>query len=108
MEEANAAFLKSKIRGLRTNKSPRRPEAQQQNQPKISKLKERRNKKEGHVVKFSADVYKSKKGQGDTLKAGRYEPFAYIKLNPKMLNKRFKEQAVKSFEDIVSHGKQKK
>jgi hypothetical protein len=39
------------------------------------------------------------------LKAGKHEPFAYIKLNPKMLNKRYKEKAVKSFEGVVSHGK---
>ena len=39
------------------------------------------------------------------MKKGKYEPFAYIKLNPKMLNKRNKEKAVKSFEGVVSHGK---
>jgi len=59
-------------------------------------------------VKHSGDAYKSTKGQGDVLKQGRYEPFAYIKLNPKMLNKRNKEKAVKSFEQVVSSGKRKK
>jgi hypothetical protein len=39
------------------------------------------------------------------LKAGKYEPFAYIQLNPKMLNKRNKTKAIKSFEGVVSHGK---
>ncbi len=39
------------------------------------------------------------------LKQGKYEPFAYIKLNPKMLNKRNKDKAIKSFEGFVSHGK---
>ena len=39
------------------------------------------------------------------MKAGKHEPFAYIKLNPKMLNKRMKDKAIKSFEGIVSHGK---
>lgn len=39
------------------------------------------------------------------LKAGKYEPFAYIKLNPKMLNKRNKDKAVKTFETVVSTGK---
>lgn len=56
-------------------------------------------------MKHSGDAYKSAKGKGDMLKAGKHEPFAYIKLNPKMLNKRYKEQAVKSFENVVSHGK---
>lgn len=68
----------------------------------------KRAKKEdegGHIVKYSGSVYQSSKGKGDVLKKGKYEPFAYIQLNPKMLNKRNKEKAVKSFESIVSHGK---
>jgi len=56
-------------------------------------------------VKYSGSAYKSGKGEGDTLKAGKYEPFAYIQLNPKMLNKRNKTKAIKSFEGVVSHGK---
>lgn len=56
-------------------------------------------------MKYSASAYKSTKGAGDTLKAGKYEPFAYIQLNPKMLNKRNKTKAIKSFEGVVSHGK---
>jgi hypothetical protein len=60
---------------------------------------------DGHIVKYSGSAYKSGKGEGDTLKAGKYEPFAYIQLNPKMLNKRNKTKAIKSFEGIVSHGK---
>ncbi len=74
----------------------------------ISGLKQKRNKKEGddgHIVKYSGNVYKSNKGQGDVLKKGKYEPFAYIQLNPKMLNKRNKDKAVKTFETVVSHGK---
>ncbi len=61
----------------------------------------------GHIMKYSGSAYKSTKGDGDVLKANKYEPFAYIKLNPKMMNKRFKDQAVKSFETVVSHGKKK-
>lgn len=61
--------------------------------------------KSGHHHKFSGDEYKSKKGSGDMLKAGKHEPFAYIQLNPEMLNPRKKNQAVKSFTGIVSHGK---
>ena len=72
-----------------------------------SKLEQKRLKQDegGHIVKYSGEAYKSSKGKGDVLKAGKHEPFAYIKLNPKMLNKRYKEQAVKSFEGVVSHGK---
>jgi ribosomal RNA-processing protein 12 len=71
-----------------------------------SKLKNKRQKKdEEHIVKYSANAYKSDKTSGDVLKKGKYEPFPYIKLNPKMLNKRYKDKAVKSFEGIVSTGK---
>lgn len=60
---------------------------------------------DGHFTKYSGSAYQSQKGKGDVLKAGKYEPFAYIQLNPKMLNKRYKDKAVKSFEGVVSHGK---
>jgi len=53
----------------------------------------------------SSNVYASKKGKGDVLKAGKHEPYAYIKLNPEMLNPRKKSQAVNSFSHVVSHGK---
>lgn len=59
----------------------------------------------GHIVKQSGDVYKSRKGKGDVLKVGTHEPYAYIKLNPEMLNPRKKSQAVQSFSGVVSHGK---
>jgi len=32
----------------------------------------------GHIEKYSADAYKSAKGKGDVLKAGKHEPFSYI------------------------------
>lgn len=53
----------------------------------------------------SGQSYLSKKGKGDVLRAGTHEPYAYIKLNPEMLNPRKKTQAVNSFAGIVSHGK---
>jgi len=39
------------------------------------------------------------------LKAGQHEPYAYIKLNPEMLNPRKKKEAINSFAGLVSHGK---
>ena len=68
-------------------------------------MKRAKKDEDGHIVQYSGDSYKSQKGQGDVLKKGKYEPFAYIKLNPKMLNKRNRDKAVKSFEGFVSHGK---
>lgn len=59
----------------------------------------------GHIVKASGDQYKSTKGKGDVLKAGTHEPYAYIKLNPDMLNPKKKQLAVQSFAGVVSHGK---
>jgi len=52
---------------------------------------------QGHIEKYSGDVYKSAKGKGDVLKAGKLEPFSYIQLNPTLLNKRKKQQAISSF-----------
>ena len=59
----------------------------------------------GHVEKFSADAYKSSKGKGDVLKAGKHEPFSYIQLNPRLLNRRKKHLAVQSFSKVVTFGK---
>ncbi len=61
--------------------------------------------KAGHRVLASATAYKSDKGRGDVLKAGKHEPYAYYQLNPEMLNPRKRKQAVQTFEDVVSHGK---
>lgn len=59
----------------------------------------------GHFEKFSSSAYKSQKGKGDVLKAGKLEPFAYIQLNPRLLNKRHKQKAINSFSKVVSFGK---
>ena len=59
----------------------------------------------GHKVVASGSQYSSAKGKGDVLKAGQHEPYAYIALNPEMLNPRKRKQAVQSFEPVVSHGK---
>lgn len=50
-----------------------------------------RQKSQGHIEKFSGDAYKSNKGKGDVIKAGKLEPFSYIQLNPGLLNKRKKQ-----------------
>lgn len=53
----------------------------------------------------TGSAYQSKKGKGDVLRPGTHEPYAYIKLNPEMLNPRKKSQAVNAYAGIVSHGK---
>ena len=45
----------------------------------------------GHHIKETGEMYRSKKGKGDVLKAGMHEPYAYIRLNPEMLNPRKKQ-----------------
>lgn len=59
----------------------------------------------GHRIVASGNTYKSEKGKGDVLKAGKHEPYAYYQLNPDMLNPRKKKQAIQTFEGVVSHGK---
>ena len=58
---------------------------------KQKSLQQVKRKAVGHIEKFSGDAYKSAKGKGDVLKAGKHEPFSYIQLNPRMLNKRHKQ-----------------
>jgi len=44
-------------------------------------------------VKHTGKEYAAKKAKGDVKKEGKPDPFAYIPLNPKLLNKRFKTKA---------------
>ena len=52
-------------------------------------------KKTSHYVKYSGEEYKSKKGKGDKIIQGKYEPFAYIQLNPKSLNSKGERENAK-------------
>jgi ribosomal RNA-processing protein 12 len=51
-------------------------------------------------------AYKNKKAGGDVQRKGQLEPYAYIPLNPKLLSKKNKGEAVKTFGAVV--GKKKK
>lgn len=42
------------------------------------------------------------------MKSNQYEPYAYIKLNPKMINKRNRDKAVKSFGTVIEKKKTNK
>ena len=61
-------------------------------------------KKTSHYVKYSGDEYKSKKGKGDKIIQGKYEPFAYIQLNPKSLNNKGERENNKIWSDIMKNG----
>lgn len=60
---------------------------------------------DGHFIKQSGASFLGKNTKSDTLKKGQHEPYAYIKLNPKMMNKRFRDKAVKSFGTVVDKKK---
>lgn len=63
----------------------------------------KRNKmKDSHLVKFSGNEYKNKAGKGDKLIQGKYEPFAYIQLNPKTTSHRNRKEAIKVFDNIMN------
>lgn len=63
---------------------------------------------EGHIIKQSGAAFRGKNSKSDVLKKGEHEPYAYIKLNPKMINKRNRDKAVKSFQTVVEKKKQDK
>ena len=65
-----------------------------------SKLKSGDTKK-SHFVKFSGDEYKSSQGKGDKLVKGKFDPFAYIQLNPKAAIDRNNKSNIKVFEKIM-------
>lgn len=102
IEEEEMRKLQGKIKDSRSISKDPSNKFKAANPPVMRK---RDAKQQGHIVKSSANLYTSKKGKGDVLKAGTHEPYAYIKLNPEMLNPRKKSQAVASFAGVVSHGK---
>jgi len=57
--------------------------------------------KNSHVVKFSGEEYKSKTGKGDKLLQGKYEPFAYIQLNPKGISRKSRKDNMQVFENLM-------
>ena len=60
-------------------------------------------KKTSHYVKYSGEEYKSKKGKGDKMIHGKYEPFAYIQLNPKSLNSKGERENAKIWSDLMKN-----
>lgn len=51
-------------------------------------------------------MYKNTKGGGD-VKKGKYDPFAYIPLDPTLLNKRVRKQAIEKFKKFARASKKK-
>merc|ERR1739848_169569 len=61
----------------------------------------RRKKKETHFVKFGGEEYSNTQAKGDKLIKGKYEPFAYIQLNPKTTSNRGRKEELKLFSKIM-------
>lgn len=57
--------------------------------------------KKSHVVKFSGEEYANKGAKGDKLIQGKYEPFAYIQLNPKAISKKKRKDNLEVFENLM-------
>eukprot|EP01119_Soliformovum_irregulare_P011115 TRINITY_DN2761_c0_g2_i1.p1 TRINITY_DN2761_c0_g2~~TRINITY_DN2761_c0_g2_i1.p1 ORF type:complete len:1210 (-),score=457.79 TRINITY_DN2761_c0_g2_i1:9-3608(-) len=55
--------------------------------------------------KHSGAEYRAKKGGGDIKKAGKVEPYAYVPLDPRYLNKRNKTKSEGQFSSIVTAAK---
>lgn len=52
------------------------------------------------MVKESGSSFKAKNASGDVKIQGRPDPYAFIQLNPKALNKRFSKRSEKSFAQV--------
>ena len=70
---------------------------------KIKTMIDSHGKKTSHYVKYSGEEYKSKKGKGDKIIHGKYEPFAYIQLNPKSLNNKGERENSKIWADLMKN-----
>jgi hypothetical protein len=70
---------------------------------KIKTMVDSHGKKTSHYVKYSGEEYKSKKGKGDKIIHGKYEPFAYIQLNPKSLNNKGERENSKIWADLMKN-----
>jgi ribosomal RNA-processing protein 12 len=55
----------------------------------------------GRAIDSSGAMYRATKGGGDIKVAGAPEPFAYVPLNPRMMNRRQKTKATRQFESVV-------
>ena len=69
----------------------------------IKTMVDSHGKKTSHYVKYSGVEYKSKKGKGDKMIQGKYEPFAYIQLNPKSLNNKGDRENSKIWADLMKN-----
>jgi ribosomal RNA-processing protein 12 len=82
-------------------KRPRSP-GDEKDKTNVKKLKDNQS---GHIIKYSGDEYKSKKGKGDILVKGKADPFAYIQLNPKTTSRKNRKDGLNTFKSIMEKPK---
>lgn len=73
----------------------------------VSSKPDKFKKKSSHFLKFSGDEYQNKAGKGDKLLQGKYDPFAYIQLNPKATSIKTRKENLKLFENVMHPEKHK-
>jgi len=63
-------------------------------------------RKGSHIVK-GLDTFRpgKKKAQGDARRKSKFEPYAYIRLNPKVTKEKFKSKATESFSKVLKGAK---
>jgi len=77
----------------------KRPREESLDNDNVKKMKT--NKQTGHIIKYSGDEYKSKRGKGDVLIKGKADPFAYIQLNPKTTSRKNRKEGLKTFKTVM-------
>ena len=87
------------------NKKNKKIKVNESESIKVNKYKKK--KEQTHYVKYSGEEYKNKKGKGDKLIKGQYEPFAYIQLNPKSLNTKGERENIKIFNKLMKNDNKK-
>jgi len=72
----------------------------------VAKAKARLERRSGHIVK-GLDGFKpgKKKAAGDARRKSALEPFAYVRLNPKVTKEKFRGKATESFARVVQGAK---
>ena len=85
------------------NMKTRKKKISEKEYKKIQTAVDSHGKKTSHYVKYSGEEYKSKKGKGDKIIQGKYEPFAYIQLNPKSLNSKGERENAKIWADLMKN-----
>ncbi len=84
-------------------KNNRRKKISEKEYKKVQTAVDSHGKKTSHYVKYSGEEYKSKKGKGDKIIQGKYEPFAYIQLNPKSLNSKGERENAKIWSELMKN-----